>query len=295
MKKSFSIIIPAYNSEKYIEKCIDSILEQDYDMSKVEIIIIDDGSSDNTRKLIEKYSTNKAVRYYHKNNGQWGSAINYAKNNMLLTNEYISILDADDVLAIDAFKIVNKELDDQDIYAAAFNNWDGTKIKRKNALYFYFLKKNITNKIAMQTPYCHTSSIYVKKDIFYKVNDLLEGAPYQDTDLIAQFFYLCKNVRCSRSSITLYYNNRDGNSMSQPWNDARFNAEIYACKQAIKNDAQEIVSFRLNMKEFYLACLARGFTFEVHRKFLFKYFPFYLRPFYALIHFAKYKKLFNFI
>lgn len=53
-KMKISIIIPAYNVEAYIEKCINSVINQTYD--DIEVIIINDGSTDNTAEIIEKYS-----------------------------------------------------------------------------------------------------------------------------------------------------------------------------------------------------------------------------------------------
>ena len=53
MKYLVSIIVPMYNSEKYIVRCIDSLLEQSYE--NIEIIVVDDGSSDNTKELVDKW------------------------------------------------------------------------------------------------------------------------------------------------------------------------------------------------------------------------------------------------
>jgi alpha-1,3-rhamnosyltransferase len=91
-----SIIIPCYNYEKYIKKCIDSALDQTYE--NVEIIVIDNGSTDNSLLIINEFSDNEKVRILNfsinippgKNNSVIGQAINIAKG------EYISILYADD-------------------------------------------------------------------------------------------------------------------------------------------------------------------------------------------------------
>ena len=55
MKPKVSVIIPVYNSEKYIEKCINSVLEQDY--QEFELILINDGSKDGSLKILERYKT----------------------------------------------------------------------------------------------------------------------------------------------------------------------------------------------------------------------------------------------
>ncbi|MBQ8202757.1 MAG: glycosyltransferase family 2 protein [Clostridia bacterium] len=94
-QKKVSVIIPAYNAANYIERCLDSIIGQTY--KNLEIIVIDDGSKDNTREKVEKYSAeNSAVRYaYQENTGAAG-----ARNNgiSLVSGDYITFCDSDDTL-----------------------------------------------------------------------------------------------------------------------------------------------------------------------------------------------------
>jgi len=97
----FSIYIPAYNVEPYIEECIDSALAQSY--KDFEIVVVDDGSTDFTlKKVKEKYECNKKVRIYSKENGGIGSASNFAITQCV--GEYIVQLDSDDKLFQDALE-----------------------------------------------------------------------------------------------------------------------------------------------------------------------------------------------
>ena len=87
-----SVIIPTFNCEKYIAQTIESVLKQTY--RNFEIIVIDDGSTDNTKKVIEKFINSKKLRYiYQKNSGQ-----STARNKGIdeSSGEYIAFLDADD-------------------------------------------------------------------------------------------------------------------------------------------------------------------------------------------------------
>ena len=86
-----SVIIPCYNSSKYIEKCILSVLNQTY--KNIEIIVIDDGSSDNTRELIKKYD----VISIFKENGGVSSARNMGLK--IASGEYITFIDSDDYVS----------------------------------------------------------------------------------------------------------------------------------------------------------------------------------------------------
>lgn len=93
-----SIIIPIYNVEKFLEKCIDSCLNQTYE--NTEIILIDDGSTDSSGKICDEYqNNNKNIFSFHKNNGGVSSARNEGIKRS--NGEYIIFVDADDYLAKD--------------------------------------------------------------------------------------------------------------------------------------------------------------------------------------------------
>lgn len=86
-----SVIIPVYNGDKYIGSAIDSVLKQDY--PNIEIIIIDDGSTDNTESIVKAYG-NK-IKYFYKENGGEASARNHGLK--VAKGEFIAFLDCDDL------------------------------------------------------------------------------------------------------------------------------------------------------------------------------------------------------
>ena len=93
-KPLISIITPTYNHEKYIGECIDSVLAQDY--PNWEQIIIDDGSTDNTRNIITNYN-DKRIKYFKQDNlGVFNLKKTYNKALELSEGEYIAILEGDD-------------------------------------------------------------------------------------------------------------------------------------------------------------------------------------------------------
>lgn len=292
MSKSFSIIIPTYNSAQYIEKCVDSLLNQNYDINLIQILVIDDGSNDNIQEVIKKYQDNPSVEYHKKQNGQWGSVINYAKNNNLVKNEYVSILDADDFLDENAYQIINEKIEDADIFVGSFKKWDGKKNRKKVYPFWFLIKRDITKREMMNTPFCLPLTFFVKKEIFYKTRDLKEGIPYQDSDLISQFMFHSKKLRFTTKVVGYYYYNRAGNSTSQKWDDKRFFAELKACNMCLKNDAQEIVAYRLNLSEFRRICKEKNFKFKINRKMKFLWFPWYLRWIYIILYKVKFESLF---
>ena len=95
-----SVIIPVYNVEKYIKKTLDSVINQTY--RNIEIIIIDDGSTDNTFKICEKYQLNKNVKIIK----QINKGVSNARNNGLkiATGEYILFVDGDDYIEKNTLK-----------------------------------------------------------------------------------------------------------------------------------------------------------------------------------------------
>jgi glycosyltransferase involved in cell wall biosynthesis len=91
--KKISIIIPTYNSSAYVEDAINCVLNQSY--KNIEIIVIDDGSTDNTEEILQKYSDDKKILYIKKKNGGPASARNIGLK--IASGEYIALLDADDI------------------------------------------------------------------------------------------------------------------------------------------------------------------------------------------------------
>lgn len=96
-----SIIIPCYNVEEYIEKCINSVLNQTYE--NIEIILIDDGSTDNTKQVILKTTLNKQNVIYITNKN---SGVSNARNTGIkaATGDYIMFIDSDDYIAKNMIK-----------------------------------------------------------------------------------------------------------------------------------------------------------------------------------------------
>lgn len=97
-----SIIIPVYNVEKYLRKCVESVIGQT--LKEIEIILVDDGSSDNSGSICEEYAKNDSrIKVIHKENGGVSSARNVGLDNAI--GKYIMFVDADDSLEYNAADI----------------------------------------------------------------------------------------------------------------------------------------------------------------------------------------------
>ena len=155
-----SIVIPIYNSENYLEECIESILNQKYDLDKIQIILVNDGSTDNSLKICKKYAKkyDNILIIDQKNSG-----VSSARNNGIKKSKgkYITLLDSDDLISRNTIhNLINffeKNYDSVDIITypiyfyknnhlyknGRYNNYDkGTKIYDVNK-YIYLNQSNI--------------------------------------------------------------------------------------------------------------------------------------------------------
>ena len=92
-----SVIVPAYNVEKYIKTCLDSLINQTY--SNFEIIVINDGSTDQTEKILNEYESNPKIRIFSQKNGGLSAARNQGLN--LANGELVCFIDSDDSVKSD--------------------------------------------------------------------------------------------------------------------------------------------------------------------------------------------------
>lgn len=105
----FSLIVPVYNVEEYIDKCLKSIHNQSYD--NWEAIVVDDGSTDSSSVICDKWAdTDKRFKVYHKENEGVCETRNAALSE--IKGEYIGFIDADDFLAYDALELINNAINE---------------------------------------------------------------------------------------------------------------------------------------------------------------------------------------
>ena len=107
IKLKFSIILPIYNVEKYLPKCVESILSQTF--TDYEIILVDDGSTDNSPAICDKFAKEHSnIKVIHKVNGGQSEARNLGADTA--NGEYIIFIDSDDfIIKNDFLEKINKK------------------------------------------------------------------------------------------------------------------------------------------------------------------------------------------
>ena len=116
-----SVIVPVYNAEKYIEKCIESVLNQDY--KNIELILVNDGSLDNSLKIMKEFEKKnpKIIKVYTQKNQGEGAARNTGIEKA--TGDYFVFLDSDDWLKKDHLTNLYKKIQNNDIVISGFERY----------------------------------------------------------------------------------------------------------------------------------------------------------------------------
>lgn len=130
-----SVIIPVYNSGKYITRCLDSIVKQSF--NDFEVIIVDDGSVDNSKDIIKKYvCTDSRIKYFYIENSGVSYARNYGINRV--SGEYLMFVDADDYCNHNYFKKMISLIQSLDVDVAMCNYY---LVRKNNDIYANKLPK----------------------------------------------------------------------------------------------------------------------------------------------------------
>lgn len=181
----FSIIVPVYNTEKYVLRCLESIAKQTYE--NYEVIIINDGSYDNSLKLIKNYIKDKVkFEVITQNN----AGLSVARNNGIkkVTGDYILFVDSDDYLELDLLNNLNSKLKEKSVDVLKYNLKIITPNKKTvNKSYsFTNLKFDEAINLLLQDKYWEPAWLYCFKTSFWqKYNfNFTPGKLHEDFGLI---------------------------------------------------------------------------------------------------------------
>ena len=208
--KKVSVIVPVYNVEKYIDKCLNSLVNQT--LEDIEIIVVNDGSPDNSQEIIDKYVKDypNKVKSYIKENGGQGSARNYGLK--YATGEYVGYVDSDDYVNLDMYEKMYKcaKTTKSDVVICGNNviSIEGALIKEESAIIYSDTKLDILfGKMAVW------NKLY-KKDFLVKKNiEFRSKVWYEDIDFTVKVLF--DDIKISFINENLYnYLLRPGSTMN---------------------------------------------------------------------------------
>lgn len=239
--KKLSIIVPVYNVEKYVEECIESLLAQNLD--SIEILVIDDGSKDNSINIVKGFDDSR-LKVYQKENGGLSSARNYGLERA--EGEYVCFIDSDDFIkGNDSFKILyeNAKTEDLDILTGIFSWYYSEDNIRKDSRCEALISdkpmegKEYLKKALQVDGYIAIACTQLYKREFLKSNNLefKEGIFHEDEQFTPRA--LLKANRVNVTDLNFYmYRQREGSIMSAPKNLKRVD-DIYS----IFNDLAAVI------------------------------------------------------
>lgn len=216
----FSIIVPVYNVQDYLKECIQSVLHQNYD--NYEIILIDDGSTDESGKMCDDYALNyEHIVVIHQRNLGLSAARNTGIRKSV--KKYIIFLDSDDMLCDNALVNLHKFIYQNDQPQLIVNRratYNGVHVKECG--YFFgdeFL--DITNvqgyRLFQKLPDCWLGVwIFVCRRDYVTKEHLLfyEGIFHEDEEWVPRVFMNTESIRYNNSLLYCYRVNREGSIMA---------------------------------------------------------------------------------
>ena len=195
-----SILVPIYNVEKYLEQCLDSLIHQT--LSDIEIICINDGSTDSSPLILEKYSQmDSRIKVINKGNSGYGDSMNKGLDNA--TGEYIGVVESDDFVEPDMYEQlykIAKKNDCEIVKSDWFQFWTDKNLNRKFGKIPRYKCNKIINTKKDKSLLRFTPSIWsaIYKREFLEINNIrflpTPGASFQDTSFTFKVFMCATRV-----------------------------------------------------------------------------------------------------
>lgn len=208
--EKISVIVPIYNVEKYLQRCIESIVYQSY--SNLEIILVDDGSVDSCPEICDRYKIcDSRIKVIHKENGGLSSARNAGIS--VATGKYISFVDSDDWIHVDAMKYLLELLKK---YNADFSMAENARVHNRNEMVSnnayeetVFTKEDFIKKIlkyGTQENVQYAWAKLYKKELFSNIKYPV-GLTSEDIPVTFEITCISKKIAYSSKIIYFYYYN----------------------------------------------------------------------------------------
>lgn len=228
-----SILVPVYNVEAYLPKCLNSLIGQT--LQEIEIICIDDGSTDSSGTILDEYAAkDKRIRVVHQKNGGYGKAMNTGLH--LAQGEYIGFVESDDFAATEMFVQLYQaavKYRAQIVKSNYYRYWENPKEKiKKEPLLKHLPYNQVIHPWAYQKLFRIQPSIWsgLYQKQFLEQNQIYfletSGAAYQDTSFTFKIFAAAEKVVLLPDAF-LYYRQDNHNSSIHSAEKAEFIRQEY--------------------------------------------------------------------
>ena len=242
-----SIIVPVYNVMDYLNRCIDSLINQT--LSDIEIILVDDGSTDNSPQMCDNWSKlDQRIKVVHKKNAGLGFARNTGLG--MSSGEYVAFVDSDDYVDYNAFEILYntaKNSNADAVYSYSFVRVKNgivnyPKITQKEDLVFEgndTIKQIILRMFGSRTQknnipnlgFSVCKTLYKRKCIDDYSLRFVSEREYISEDAIFQIDFLCHANKIVRKPICYYYYCYNSSSLTHKYQKGRFDRDVLYCKE----------------------------------------------------------------
>lgn len=224
MAPLISVIIPAYNHEKFIGAAVDSVLSQTVD--DLELIVVDDGSTDRTGEIVQGY-TDKRLRYYHQENMDAYNTLNRGLG--LARGRFYSILNSDDVYALDRLEQLEKHCRENnrkclitDVVpisdeAVEFTDPEfGWNVWHQQNRAFYFQCRDLYTAFLKGNFMVTTSNLFMAAEVAQNVGNFCSLRYLHDYDYIFRILLAFpEHVEYLHDKKLLYYRIHSGNTLGE--------------------------------------------------------------------------------
>jgi glycosyltransferase involved in cell wall biosynthesis len=198
-----SIIMPAYNCEKYIGVAIDSVLNQTY--TNFELLVADDGSMDSTKSIIDSYTDVRIRKFHNSKNLGYLKTCNFLAKKA--NGSYYTFLDADDINSYDRF---NKQIEflkkNEGISCVGTNiikiDFEGSIISDSN---FLLANNDMVNCFENYSVPCHYSTLLIKKEVIDSIGLYNEYFDRIGSEDVYWFSLMIEKFKVANISDKLYY------------------------------------------------------------------------------------------
>ena len=257
MGEKISVIVPVYNVEQYLERCVDSIINQTY--TNLEIILVNDGSTDNSGKLCDELAKkDERIRVIHKENGGLSDARNRGIDES--ESDLVGFIDSDDYIDSDMYEVLLKNLNDTDADLSmcalydVYNNTPEVQVTNKET---WKLSSEQAIKMVMEAKILSVTAVnkLYRKSLFIDLKFEV-GKIAEDAFIMIKLLDKCEKIVATNEK-KYYYVHRENSITTQKFSTKFLNViEAYEQNSNIISEKypklKDVAQTRMNWAYFYV-------------------------------------------